>query len=349
MENGKKADSAAPRPDSSRWCWECRRRRLVCDCTRPVCDKCKATGVVCPGYEDRKPLTWLAPGKVLSRTRKPRGSRPAGVKKAKDSSSPSSSSSPDSNLSTNSTSSSREEAALQKVHRLPPPRTQLRTDMCDLAEAAMYCKTGPLQLPLLSLWAHFGGRHEEAFFRRSRLTTRLLPTDNSAVYPDLVANQLAPNRFVVPVLELHGLPSPMQHALVTIALSHRIYRSAPGLRTAGAEVYLEPAHKEWWARLHHHRGRAIRLMNEAIGDESTRATDQTITTVLVFLTGEVGHTYLSMYGHQANTVRQLQQSITSAWRTHVSGLMALFELRGGFGQLARSADHLKPTLLAFLL
>lgn len=291
MEHTPKADGAAPRPDSSRWCWECRRRRLVCDCTRPVCDKCKATGVVCPGYEDRKPLTWLAPGKVLSRTRKPRGSRQTAAKKTKDSSS---SSSPESDA-VSSSSSSREEAALQKVHRQPPPRTQLRTDMCDLAEAALYCKTGPLQLPLLSLWAHCGG-HEEAFFRRSRLTTRLLPTDNSAVYPDLVANQLAPNRFVVPVLELHGLPSPMQHALVTIALSHRIYRSAPGLRTAGAEVYLEPAHRAWWARLHHHRGRAIRLMNEAIGDESTRATDQTITTVLVFLTGEVSRPIPSIHG-----------------------------------------------------
>ncbi|KAJ3953770.1 hypothetical protein N0V92_009742 [Colletotrichum tropicale] len=49
-------------------CWECQRRRVVCDAVRPVCGKCKATGVVCPGYEDKKPLTWLAPGKVKTRT-----------------------------------------------------------------------------------------------------------------------------------------------------------------------------------------------------------------------------------------------------------------------------------------
>ncbi|KAK1473045.1 C6 zinc finger domain-containing protein [Colletotrichum cuscutae] len=63
----------------SKWrrqCWECQRRRLVCDSARPVCAKCKTSGVVCPGYEDKKPLVWLAPGKVKTRTWK-RKSPPA--------------------------------------------------------------------------------------------------------------------------------------------------------------------------------------------------------------------------------------------------------------------------------
>ncbi|KAK8136480.1 C6 zinc finger domain protein [Apiospora sp. TS-2023a] len=53
-----------------RYCWECQRRRLECDSTRPVCNKCRHAGVVCPGYEDKKPLRWLAPGRVTSRNRK---------------------------------------------------------------------------------------------------------------------------------------------------------------------------------------------------------------------------------------------------------------------------------------
>ncbi|KAK2001057.1 hypothetical protein LX36DRAFT_602092 [Colletotrichum falcatum] len=54
-------------------CWECLRRRLVCDATKPVCNKCRVAGIVCPGYDDKKPLTWLAPGRVTCRTRrKPR-------------------------------------------------------------------------------------------------------------------------------------------------------------------------------------------------------------------------------------------------------------------------------------
>lgn len=59
-------------------CWECRRRRLVCDGTQPVCTKCRAARIVCPGYADKKPLTWLAPGQVVSRTRKRKPARKAG-------------------------------------------------------------------------------------------------------------------------------------------------------------------------------------------------------------------------------------------------------------------------------
>ncbi|KXX76128.1 Arginine metabolism regulation protein II, partial [Madurella mycetomatis] len=59
-------------------CWECRRRRLVCDGTQPVCTKCRAARIVCPGYADKKPLTWLAPGQVVSRTRKCKPARKVG-------------------------------------------------------------------------------------------------------------------------------------------------------------------------------------------------------------------------------------------------------------------------------
>lgn len=49
-------------------CWECLRRQLRCDGTRPVCQTCADSGIACPGYEDRQPLRWLAPGRVASRT-----------------------------------------------------------------------------------------------------------------------------------------------------------------------------------------------------------------------------------------------------------------------------------------
>ncbi|EAW15253.1 C6 zinc finger domain protein [Aspergillus clavatus NRRL 1] len=61
---------SATEPTKGRRCWECRRRRVVCDFSIPECNKCRAAGVECPGYDAKKPLRWLDPGRVSSRTRK---------------------------------------------------------------------------------------------------------------------------------------------------------------------------------------------------------------------------------------------------------------------------------------
>ncbi|KAK5625752.1 hypothetical protein RRF57_001468 [Xylaria bambusicola] len=53
-------------------CWECSRRHLVCDSTRPVCRRCIMARITCPGYGGVEPLRlkWLAPGRVVSRARR---------------------------------------------------------------------------------------------------------------------------------------------------------------------------------------------------------------------------------------------------------------------------------------
>lgn len=55
---------------ATRQCWECLKRRLVCDHTLPHCKKCQKAGKECPGYDEQKPLQWIQPGKVTSRRRK---------------------------------------------------------------------------------------------------------------------------------------------------------------------------------------------------------------------------------------------------------------------------------------
>ncbi|KAI9927484.1 hypothetical protein MW887_003099 [Aspergillus wentii] len=89
-------------------CWECRRHRLVCDFTRPKCQRCSANGIACPGYDDAKPLLWLEP----NRSTRKRRSR-----------------------------SDREEKMM--VEKAIAPRIQniqLRTDISAVFEAAEYCK-----------------------------------------------------------------------------------------------------------------------------------------------------------------------------------------------------------------
>lgn len=62
--------------DPKTQCWECARRQVTCDGTPLACETCRASGIVCPGYENRKPLTWLTPGKVKSRTWKKKAAKP---------------------------------------------------------------------------------------------------------------------------------------------------------------------------------------------------------------------------------------------------------------------------------
>ncbi|KAI4661507.1 uncharacterized protein J4E88_010955 [Alternaria novae-zelandiae] len=65
MQDARTSDSIA-----ARQCWECFKRRLVCDRTLPLCRKCTKTGKECPGYNDQKPLQWVEPGHVTIRPKK---------------------------------------------------------------------------------------------------------------------------------------------------------------------------------------------------------------------------------------------------------------------------------------
>ncbi|KAI0520702.1 hypothetical protein F5B22DRAFT_598037 [Xylaria bambusicola] len=77
--------SKPAQPETSRkHCWECLRRRLVCDSVRPVCDRCRIHGLVCPGYDEKQPLRWVQPGRVTAHTRRrPNAGSSARTKKRK--------------------------------------------------------------------------------------------------------------------------------------------------------------------------------------------------------------------------------------------------------------------------
>ncbi|CEJ91541.1 hypothetical protein VHEMI07243 [[Torrubiella] hemipterigena] len=49
-------------------CWECHRKRRICDGEQPCCAKCRRRGISCPGY-DKPPLKWLEPGQTRSKGR----------------------------------------------------------------------------------------------------------------------------------------------------------------------------------------------------------------------------------------------------------------------------------------
>ncbi|KAL7961191.1 hypothetical protein V8C34DRAFT_23150 [Trichoderma compactum] len=65
-------------------CWECQRRDSPCDGRIPICGNCSDAGMVCPGYNNARPLTWLPTGKV-SRLQKVRSRGAAPTRRLKQS------------------------------------------------------------------------------------------------------------------------------------------------------------------------------------------------------------------------------------------------------------------------
>ncbi|RYO92582.1 hypothetical protein DL766_008738 [Monosporascus sp. MC13-8B] len=117
-----------PQAGQNQHCWECRRRQLVCDSTRPVCKKCRLSRIVCPGYDDKQHLRWLAPGKVTFR---PRKSKPAAKRKA-------------------TGDAEKRPDDDDSYGRLDENRVrvitnfEMRTETCTAVKAAHYCKSNPI-------------------------------------------------------------------------------------------------------------------------------------------------------------------------------------------------------------
>lgn len=131
---------AASQPSPKRQCWECLRRRLVCDFTQPSCKKCIRAGVECPGYDEKKPLKWLEPGKVASKRRSPKNSQKGKNRASKEpiSSGKTKSSTPGTTLvirDNRGSSSSEDTDGVEEI-----PRFDLKDETHDVVQAIHYCK-----------------------------------------------------------------------------------------------------------------------------------------------------------------------------------------------------------------
>lgn len=146
-------------PAPKRHCWECLRRRLVCDSAQPVCRKCHDAGVVCPGYDDKKPLKWVTTGRISSRPRQQRKSTSAAA------GGPTSTTTKATKASNTKYNKKKEAASQKQIVTVVPIESQspddfgclgvlaqnyLRTDACDMVQAAHYCKSTspPETLPI---------------------------------------------------------------------------------------------------------------------------------------------------------------------------------------------------------
>ena len=264
--------TASTRTIPKRQCWECQRRRLVCDFSFPACNKCCAAGVDCPGYGENKPLRWLAPGKVTSWTRQ---RRRLIAQKDKGQS---------------ATAATSSEGITDEIPVLPrhperevgkvsvPPSIKLTTEACTAVEAIIYCKLFPANpSPPRPAWCmKYKNRETEP---RDKLTGIL--SDNSRIFPEFAPMlELGPIPYITPISPyiLPVLSPSIHHTLVYLALSHRTHQ-LPKINS--------PALTETRSRLYHYRGLAIRSLSEEVSREQTSTSNATIISVLEFLFAEV--------------------------------------------------------------
>ncbi|KAF2867533.1 C6 zinc finger domain-containing protein [Massariosphaeria phaeospora] len=305
---------------ATRQCWECLKRRLVCDLTRPGCRKCQKVGKECPGYDQQKPLQWIAPGKVSSRRRN-KQSQPKQLSPAVQAASRPSKGAEgcEKKKTTCAGVCSHEERALEVGSRFA---ALVIRDIQKL-EGALHGGDPAKVIPYKEENGipHYGGMLSE-----TSDIVQAVYYFNTQIYPTMVCvTEMAPNPYIMyfPLAALHVLPPSVHHILVCFAMNHRI-NSVPN----GSDRQVV---SENWSKVYHHRGEAIRQMSNAIALDKTRCCDATITSVLMFLCVE------------------LQQSSSINWRTHSDGLLKLLNMRGGLMPVFRTKAQLAPCIMLFVL
>ncbi|KAI2624433.1 fungal-specific transcription factor domain-containing protein [Xylaria nigripes] len=174
-----------------RHCWECQRRRLVCDSVRPICNRCRNNGIVCPGYSENKPLRWVKPGRVTTRNRRrPKGGAGLRADPIKDSPN-----APDPTTGENSSANGEiEDAQAVNAAQLPIPDPIMRYDItCN----------DPSNVEASYVYGM------ELYNCRSPLTILLENVTQYSLPPAAVAP---------------FLPAPMKALFILLALGHQMYR-----------------------------------------------------------------------------------------------------------------------------
>ncbi|KAH7112855.1 fungal-specific transcription factor domain-containing protein [Dendryphion nanum] len=313
--------------NSRRQCWSCFKRRIVCDFGRPGCKKCQAAGIDCPGYSEKKPLKWLEPGKVTSKTRTKR-------------SAPSK---------TGNKIAEAIEASIKKI--VPQPAVddvKYTTDVVmtrkKLAKRDQRLEAMELEKMIVEKLAISDEKYQspDAEFEYDYIPRWDLRDETSEVvqavhfynvniYPFVLdCYAMAPSQHIIffPLNALPYIPPAISHSLVSLALGFRFHRHE--LRDVNV-----------WSKVYHHRGIAIRDISEKlekceldkqlVTKQQKIYVDMSIASILVFLCAE------------------LQQCATVQWRHHLDGMSRLIKLRGGLTKSWSESPHLQSAFVMFIM
>ncbi|KAI1826573.1 hypothetical protein F4861DRAFT_536885 [Xylaria intraflava] len=241
-------------------CWECQRRRLVCDSAQPACNRCRKNGVECPGYSETKPLRWVKPGRVTTRNRRRQrdGSSLHVGPIQYNTSEPASSTSKD---------SSGDGELQDTVDALSFLKAAQSTVLDSIMRYDITCDD-PARIEALYICKSFSpeSRIHSSFLNGMELYNCCSPltllVENNARYT------------LPPVAVAHFLPAPIKGLFVLLALGHKMY-TLP--RDAKKEIRARARSAvAFWAY------QVVRTLNEQITSEKT-VSDATISAVIMLL------------------------------------------------------------------
>lgn len=240
-------------------CWECRRRRLVCDSTRPACTRCVTTQVDCPGYGKTKPLRWRKPVQVSTYSkhrvmaRRPKDGAKAGL------------------MCCGGAAADPRQLAGTTPH-LEPFFSQLKplkTEDIKAIQVMWYCKQSPVPTC------------QEALGLLMINLVRGLPV-NSRVFPNYTPLlQLIPRLQIFELLlsDIRKSLPCTNNVIACWALGHRINQMPQDVSPS----ILSSA----WSTYYSHRGEVIRSLTEGVGENDQIRRASALVHLALFLLVEV--------------------------------------------------------------
>ncbi|KAK5993517.1 Phomenoic acid biosynthesis cluster-specific transcriptional regulator-like protein [Cladobotryum mycophilum] len=296
-------------------CWECLRRKVACDGTHPICTTCRSTGIVCPGYGDNRPLTWLPMGRV-SRNQRPRvrtvvGSTKASAgaaKAAASKSGPSSNAvrlhkrteSDDADQCDAGSSQKGRSLALISGKRGPKKKEDPRQEENTISAIAKKHQPSKISIPIdlrPDDWDYID----------------LMLYHNQRVMPNLLSKYVAPCNGYMSRIEpylLQAIPASTRYALLAANFGYRILDLS-----RKHNLYIVPTKSgpisELWQKFYRTIGLSLRALNDEIRQHAPGSHWNVIQTISFLISSEVGLCH------------------TPVWRAHASGLFSMLEHSGG--------------------
>ncbi|KAI1260262.1 hypothetical protein F5Y18DRAFT_420213 [Xylariaceae sp. FL1019] len=233
-------------------CWECLRRRLVCDSVQPACDRCRNNGI-----DEKRPLRWVKPGQVTARNRRQPKSSGGSAREGK-------------------SSSDLEKRSGTEFSTTP---TVLFVDESD--NETRKHRIGGLNI--------FGAMQSRALDKI--LQFDITSEDSSACQASYYYNVevyercsplkllLEDQRVQLPTTTVYALlPEPLKCLFILTAMAHQAHRLP---QNADREVVQRSR-----SALAHWTYQSVQTLNQDITNEETRITDGTITSVFVLMSAD---------------------------------------------------------------